>query len=129
MKNTTMRTADQLGRDELLRIVQATQELLYLDLDESGTRFWNPDKPWDGADVCQDLSAVLEESGNVPSISTPWQEPDARAARPRYVLYDFGAGNLATTSVYGDYPQAADAADRLDNVMVVSLIVPAGDQA
>ena len=39
-----------------------------------------------------------------------------------YVLYDFDAGDLATTNVYDSYPEAADDASQLDNVIVVSLV-------
>ncbi len=48
-----------------------------------------------------------------------------------YVLYDFDAGDLATTNVYDSYPEAADDASQLDNVIVVSLVFEkeAGDVA
>ena len=44
---------------------------------------------------------------------------------PRYVLYDFDAGDLASTAVYTDYREAANDAEQLDNVLVVPLRVPA----
>lgn len=40
----------------------------------------------------------------------------------RYVLYDFDAGDLATANVYDNYPEAADDASELDNVIVVPLV-------
>jgi hypothetical protein len=61
-----MKTPDQLSQDELLGIVQAIQERLYLDQDDQGAEFWNPDKPWSGADVCQDLAGILYRHGLVP---------------------------------------------------------------
>lgn len=42
---------------------------------------------------------------------------------PRYVLYDFDADELATTTVYSSYEEAAADANELDNVMVVALNV------
>ena len=61
-----MKTPDQLSQDELLGIVQAVQDRLYLDQDDQGAEFWNPDKPWSGADVCQDLAGILDQHGLVP---------------------------------------------------------------
>jgi len=61
-----MKTPDQLSQDELLGIVQAVQDRLYLDQNESGAAFWNPDKQWSGADVCQDLAGILDRHGLVP---------------------------------------------------------------
>jgi len=43
----------------------------------------------------------------------------------RYVLYDFDAGDLATTAVYTDYQEAATDADQFDNVVVLPLSVDA----
>ena len=39
-----------------------------------------------------------------------------------YVLYDFDFGDLATTNVYDSYPEAADDASELDNVIVMPLV-------
>jgi hypothetical protein len=62
-----MKTPDQLSQDELLRIVRAVQCRLYLDHDDQGAEFWNPDKQWSGADVCQDLAGILDQHGLVPA--------------------------------------------------------------
>ena len=40
-----MRTPQQLARRELLAIVDALQQALYVDLDAHETKIWNPDKP------------------------------------------------------------------------------------
>jgi hypothetical protein len=56
-----MRTPQKLVRRELLAIVGALQQALYLDLDAYETKIWNPDKPWNGAEVCDDLAALLAE--------------------------------------------------------------------
>ena len=61
-----MKTPDQLSQDELLDIVQAIQDRLYLDVNDQGVEFWNPDKQWSGADVCQDLAGLLDQHGLVP---------------------------------------------------------------
>lgn len=44
---------------------------------------------------------------------------------PRYVLYDFDAGDLATTALYTDYRDAAEDADQFNNVLVLTLQIPA----
>ena len=62
-----MKTPDQLSQDELLDIVQAVQRRLYLDHDNEGAEFWNPDKQWSGADVCQDLAGLFDQHGLVPA--------------------------------------------------------------
>jgi hypothetical protein len=41
------------------------------------------------------------------------------------VLYDFDADQLAMTQLFDTYDQAADAADRLQNVLIVPIIIPA----
>lgn len=46
-------------------------------------------------------------------------------ASPRYVLYDFDADQLITTELFDTYAQAADAADRLQNVLIVPIVIPA----
>ena len=42
-------------------------------------------------------------------------------AAPRYILYDFDSGDLATTTVYDSYDEAADDASQLDNVIILAL--------
>ena len=39
----------------------------------------------------------------------------------RYILYDHDMGNLATTTVYDDYEEAVEDANRLDNVIILPL--------
>jgi len=55
--------------------------------------------------------ARLVELGMMPQAAPP----------SRYVLYDFDADELATTTVYTDHGQAVDDASGLDNVIVVAL--------
>jgi hypothetical protein len=62
-----MKTPDRLSQDELLGIVRAVQCCLYLDHDDQEAKFWNPDKQWSGADVCQDLAGLFDQHGLVPA--------------------------------------------------------------
>ena len=66
-----MRTAKDLTRDELVMIVAALQQALYLDFDAELTKVWNPDKQWDGADICDQLATELARLGLVPEAVTP----------------------------------------------------------
>jgi hypothetical protein len=70
-----MKTPDQLSRDELLRIVQAIQCRLYLDVNAQEAEFWNPDKQWSGADVCQDVAGLLDQHGLVPDREESYVPP------------------------------------------------------
>ena len=44
-----------------------------------------------------------------------------------YVLYDFDAGELVTTRVFSSYGDAEDVADRLQNVLIVPIVIPTAD--
>ena len=66
-----MLTAKDLARDELLTIVATLQQALYLDFDADVTKVWNPDKQWDGADICDQLATELARLGLVPEAVTP----------------------------------------------------------
>ena len=61
-----MRRAHELTESELLHIIQSIQQLLYLDEDDEHVLFWNRDKPWSGADVCQSIATLLDDHGLVP---------------------------------------------------------------
>jgi hypothetical protein len=61
-----MRQLSDLNHDELVDLVHRIQRLLYLDVDDQGHTVWNPDKRWDGADVCDQLAEGLAELGLVP---------------------------------------------------------------
>ena len=65
---------------------------------------------------------ILDEYGNPTLGQFALAElPEEQEVVPRYVLYDFDADNLATTTVYRSYQEAADDATRLDNVIVLTL--------
>lgn len=52
-------------------------------------------------------------------------EPELPAAtNPRYVLYDFDADQLATKQLFDTYAHAADTADRLQNVLIIPIVIP-----
>jgi hypothetical protein len=71
-----MRTAQDLAPDELVTIVAALQQALYLDFDTGPTPVWNPDKQWEGAEICDQLAAELARFDLVPSVISP-VSPDA----------------------------------------------------
>ena len=64
----------ELSRDTLVEIVSIVQGRLYLDLDEHGTKFWNPAKEWSCCDVCQDIQDKLHEHGLVPGEEQACEE-------------------------------------------------------
>ncbi len=66
-----MRLADQLPQAELSAIVSTVQQLLYLDRDDRGQCCWDPDKSWNGADVCDNLAALFAEHGLAPEEPIP----------------------------------------------------------
>jgi len=60
-----MRTPCDLTRDELEAIVDQLQRALYLD-DDAEPSVWNPDKSWEGAEICARLGDLLIEHDLVP---------------------------------------------------------------
>jgi hypothetical protein len=67
-----IRRAKQLAPDELITIVDALQQALYLDVGADRAFIWNPDKTWDGADVCEALATQLAEFGLTPTEVEPF---------------------------------------------------------
>ncbi len=65
-----MRSISDLTREELEQIARSVQDMLYLDNSRGGD-FYNPDKDWSGADVCESLAGTLCEFGLVPNEATP----------------------------------------------------------
>ena len=66
-----MRTVSELSHAELACIVAAIQQALYLDFDSTQTKIWNPDKEWEGAEVCDRLAAELDRFDLVPQSVIP----------------------------------------------------------
>ena len=65
-----MRSPNELTRRELLAIIDGLQQALYLDFDSRLTKIWNPDKEWDGAEVCDYLAALLAGFALIPLTVT-----------------------------------------------------------
>lgn len=61
-----MRFPHQLPRQELQLIVETIQQRLYLETNSKGEEYFDPDKPWEGADLCQSIATLLDEHGLVP---------------------------------------------------------------
>ena len=89
-----MRRASELSRSELATVVDAVQQLLYLDFTDHNQAVWNPDKSWNGTDVCDQLSLLLTDRGLVPrsvvvissenqphSLEQPLDLDDSRSTR------------------------------------------------
>jgi hypothetical protein len=112
-----MRTVSDLDREQLAEIVKSIQAFLYLDLDRQGTEDWNPDKQWSGADVCEHVAGLLGQHELVPERS---QSADGA----QYVLYHIDTERLVSADVYPSYPQAAEEAAGLDDVLILRLNVP-----
>ncbi|MCA9237451.1 MAG: hypothetical protein KDA44_18380, partial [Planctomycetales bacterium] len=64
-----------LPQVDLARFASAVQRLLYLDEDGQGRVVWNPDKPWQGADVCAAVAELLDDLGLAPSATAPADVP------------------------------------------------------
>ena len=112
-----MRKVSDLDHEQLVQIVESIQGFLYLDLDNRGTEFWNPDKEWSGADVCEHVAGLLGQHDLVPDSR---QSVDGGS----YVLYDFDAQRLVSNEVYASYPDAAEDAAGLNDVLILELDVP-----
>ena len=65
-----MRAVSDLSCAELACIVTAMQQTLYLDFNSTQTQVWNPDKEWEGAEVCDRLAALLAQYDLVPVTVT-----------------------------------------------------------
>jgi len=66
-----MKTPRELKQPALVEIVTALQQALYLDFDAEPTPVWDPDKPWNGAEVCDRLAEVLARHDLVPDAVLP----------------------------------------------------------
>lgn len=66
-----MRTPEELARRDLIEIVTEVQQALYLDRDSQVAPIWNPDKPWNGAEVCNQLADLLARHDLLPGTVMP----------------------------------------------------------
>ena len=124
-----MKNPARLSRRELAEIATGILQILYGKEHQDG--YWYAaNKEWCGGDVCEAAAGLLDRYGLVPeavghgepmeSAATAESSSQGRKTS-RYILYDFDAGELATTRVYDDYAQATADADRLDNVVIITL--------
>ena len=91
-----MRQAKELSPAELATIVNALQQALYLDFDDRNQKVWNPDKSWDGADVCDHLAQLLAEHGLVPqSVVIVPLDPPPHSPEHNHDLDDSGSSRRA----------------------------------
>jgi len=72
---SAVKVASELTRSQLQRLVAEIQGRLYLDLDADGTEYWNPEKEWNCADLCQDIGNLLDGFGLVPAEAQPLSSP------------------------------------------------------
>ncbi len=83
----------------------------------------------DGVEYSSDGDFLEKARKAFERAKQPGREPTIQR---RFVLYDFDAGDLASTRVYDNAQEAAEDADLLDNVMVVGFTMehmPAGSLA
>jgi hypothetical protein len=73
-----MRQAKQLTRAELTGLVEQLQSLLYLDRDDRGRPIWNPDKNWEGAEICDQLGQAMVDLGLAPESQVELREASAK---------------------------------------------------
>jgi len=125
-----MKNPAKLSHGELAEIATRMLQILYGKEHQDGSWTYAADKEWCGGDICQDVAGLLERHGVMPEAVGHGEamEPAATAeSRPqgstvsRYILYDFDAGDLATTRVYDEYAEAVANADQLDNVMILAV--------
>ena len=91
-----MRQAKELSPAELATIVNALQQALYLDFDNRNQKVWNPDKSWDGADVCDQLALLLADYGLVPqSVTVIPPDPPPHSLEKPHDLDDSGSSRRA----------------------------------
>lgn len=74
-----MRTIQDLSHTQLDAIASLVQQALFLDVDDKAQLIWNPDKSWEGAEICDQLAAMLRRLRLAPSRVVA-ANPDA--ARP-----------------------------------------------
>jgi len=66
-----MKTPSELAPRDLIEIVTALQQALYLDSGAELTNVWNRDKQWDGADICDRLAQIAARYDLVPDAVPP----------------------------------------------------------
>ena len=109
-----MRQLADLENDALYEIVSSIQGFLYLDFDQRGDEYWEPDKPHSYGDLGEHVIGLLSKHDLIPQ-----QRESVDGSH--YVLYDFDSQQLVSATVYPCYADAANDAEGLDNVLIVPL--------
>ncbi len=91
-----MRQAQELSPAELATIVNSLQQMLYLDFGDQNQPIWNPDKSWEGADVCDQLARLLADHDLVPqSVIAVSSNQPSHPPEHNHELNDSGAARRA----------------------------------
>jgi hypothetical protein len=127
----SVKLPQQLSRDALLAIVAGVQERMYLDLDDEGCEYWNPDKEWSGADICMEIQDLLHQHGLVPGDEEEYVPPPADDASEQLIICLDGG---FVQDVYSSLPDMRvvvvdwDVADALpDDPKVLTAETPHGE--
>lgn len=72
-----MKRPHELQPHELVEIVDAIQQTLYLDYRPGAEFFWNPVKEWDCVDALDAVALKLNANGLVPHGRKPFQPGDS----------------------------------------------------
>ncbi len=75
-----------LSRAALLAIVAGVQGRMYLDMNAEGREYWNPDKGWEGADICMEIQDLLNQHGLVPGDEEQYVLPPAGDAGEQLII-------------------------------------------
>jgi len=126
----TIRDTDHVDRDRVRQALEAAlkhstarealDEALFSALQDECTGRSHEDGASPDRDEPTHQDAMQQDRG--PSIGKLRLVPSQPDRDSGYVLYDFDMDELATTSVYASYADAADDTVRLDNVIVVPLV-------
>ena len=125
-----MKNPARLSHRELAEIATGMLQILYGKEHQDGVWTYAADKEWCGGDICQDAAGLLARYGVMPEAvghgepmepATTAESPPQGSTISRFILYDFDAGDLATTRVYDEYAEATADADQLDNVMILAV--------
>jgi hypothetical protein len=119
-----MKRASDLTREELETIVDTVQQHLHLDMSDSNSPVWTPDKEWDGSDVCEGMALVLDRFGLAPTQDEPFLPLSTEPVPRRFVLHDPQASELLGGRIYSNCESAAAHAGMLSGVEVLAVAIP-----
>jgi len=111
-----VKRAEQLTREELQSIVNAVQDLLFLDLVDDRD-VYTVNKALDLADTVHAIGALYERHGLVPGVGS---EPAEHGKEGLFVVFSLATHDLAHGHALS-YEEAADIADRLSDSYLVKV--------